>query len=644
MHIVLVLHIMDDNRDYIELVEQAQFGNRESLDNLAQLVRQRLYTYVYRIMLREDISQDIVQESMLEMFNNLDKLASADRFWPWLCGIAFNRIRRYYTTERRHRTVSMSSADDSDWPQGEKKDSQTGLASLIGEELKQIVFNAMRELKPRHRAVLAMRCYEDMQYSQIAQLMGSSELNTRVLFYRAKDALHKQLSRRGFGKGFLLSALALFGRMTAPSEAAVPSVTVTAATTNVGMAATLVGMAGSKTTLVTLATAGALTVGTVLAPLSVNKAVAWTNKAVSTLQQKLTKSLTVTPHLSRDSDEYWFYYPDKADGPLMTRLMKWQPQTKQPYCQQLENDRANYYFDKRRNTININNYRMWRSDLAVPRLPTDNSSLTEFISKVEGEGRSEKIEYVSSEQSGLLVIVERNENGSHSRITHHHNVLDEEYFLYNWPTDAKVVDNRDAMHKRGWTYFRVTGRINEEKVSGEGRFPFVYAAASQHHPWLRLRVAERLEIIDSIAGAQLYDADRRIVVTYPPDSFFKGLARPWMGLHSVDTIRRDAAEQQLWFETKHIPGSPKAEVILTHEQDKIVYTIDMQKDVIEKITILAGDGKDRKTKAELSFFYLDDVEQTGDEFAEPRKKDYAGPQREAMGTLWLMRLAEGDLD
>ncbi|MHC4160045.1 MAG: RNA polymerase sigma factor, partial [Planctomycetota bacterium] len=59
---------MDQGREYIELVKQAQLGNRGSLDNLAELVRGRLYAYIYRIVLRDDIAQDLVQESMLEMF------------------------------------------------------------------------------------------------------------------------------------------------------------------------------------------------------------------------------------------------------------------------------------------------------------------------------------------------------------------------------------------------------------------------------------------------------------------------------------------------------------------------------------------------------------------------------------------------
>ena len=88
-----------NDKDYIGLVKLAQLGDRDSLDSLAQLVRGRLYAYVYRIMVQEHKAQDIVHESMLEMYKNLENLKSAEKFWPWLRGIAFNKIRRHRTKE-----------------------------------------------------------------------------------------------------------------------------------------------------------------------------------------------------------------------------------------------------------------------------------------------------------------------------------------------------------------------------------------------------------------------------------------------------------------------------------------------------------------------------------------------------------------
>lgn len=86
---------MDDHKDYIELVKKAQLGDKECLGRLAEMVSVRLHEYVHRLTLQEDLTKDIVQESILEMYRVFDKLKKPERFWNWLCGIAFNKIRSH---------------------------------------------------------------------------------------------------------------------------------------------------------------------------------------------------------------------------------------------------------------------------------------------------------------------------------------------------------------------------------------------------------------------------------------------------------------------------------------------------------------------------------------------------------------------
>jgi RNA polymerase sigma-70 factor (ECF subfamily) len=613
--------------DYIELVRKAQLGDKECLNRLSELARERLRVFVYRFALQDDLTQDIVQESMLEMFKILGKLKRADRFWPWLYGIALNKMHRHYRTERRQRAVSASEMADA----GAQKDKQEGLENLIGQELKQIVAMAMRGVKPRHRAVLCMRCYDEMSYSEIAESLGCSEFATRMLFYRAKRALQKQLSRQGFGKGSLLTALVLFGKMTAPSEAAAAQVSVAAATTKVGVLAGLVGTATSKTTVLCLATAGVLSIGTLVATSE-------PDTTTGVYREKPTASSHVTSRMGRAgriNEEYWYFFPEGKDGPMMTRLMRRGPKGRRYYCWRMQDEEANYYINKRKNTVRINNYRLWCRDLSVWRLPTDNAKFREFLSQIEGG--SEEIEYVSGDTPGLMLVVSKNKNGSSCWTTRHYHVLKEEYFRYSWPTGAKVIDDRDAMHKRGWTYFKLDGEMNGEEVSGVGQIPFVYAASKANNPWVRLKVGSRLKIVDNGENACVYDGSGKVVAGYEGGSFFKGLTRPWMGLHTIDTVRRDAAEKQVWFETKYKPRESKAEVVLTPEQGKLVYTIDMEKDVIDKIAFSTSDGRE----GELRFSYLQDIDEAGNEFVEPRiKRSYRSKQRASPGMLWLLWLAE----
>jgi hypothetical protein len=541
-----------------------------------------------------------------------------------LDGIAFNKVRSHYGRQWRHKTVSLSEIG---WDIA-THDRPNALVDMVNRELKQIILKSMHELAPRHRAILAMRCYQEMPYSEIAKLMRCTEFGAQALFYRAKKALAKKLSHHGLGKGYLLPALVLFGKVTATSEAAAATISISAATVKVGAAASLAAIVTSKTAVISLVTAGVIAGGTVVTTSGIRKSGEGLEK--STAQTSLNAPWQT--EAGNATEQCWYFFPEGAGKPVMMRLLKSPESSGYSYCQCLQNQHANYYYDK--GAIYINNFRMYCSDMSVRRLPTDDVHLSQFISRVEE--KQAEIEYVSNKKKGLLVISKRSSDHGDRiwRVDRHFNVLQEEYFQFDWPQSTTVIDNRDAMHKRGWTYFRITGEIGGEVVSGTGQLPFVYATSKRYSPWLKLRLGDGSKILDSGAEACVYDPSDRITARYKGGSFFKGLARPWMGLHTIDVVRRDAAEKQIWFETNEIPGGDKTKITLTAEQAKLVYTIDMETDVIDKITFSTDNGG----QGELIFSYLQDIENIGNEFTEPRAARNRSARQDSPGMMWLLKL------
>ncbi len=617
---------MDQQLCQIELIRRAQCGDKQSLDQLAQQARERLRTYVYRLTQRDDLAQEIVQESLLEMCKVLGKLKKADRFWPWLYGIAVNKLRRHYRTEQKQRNLAISSATR----KATMKDRQDGLENLVSEELKQIVSAAMQKLRTRHKAVLIMRCYDGMTHSEIAESMDCSEFSTRMLFLRAKRALQRELSRKGFGKGSLLAALVLFGKMTAPSKAAAAQVTVAASTIKVGLLTGIVGLATTKTAIISLTAAGALTAGTIIT----TSGPAESRRAGTPLVS--SQAIGQFDQNSNIEEEYWYYFPQGPAKSMMLRAKSGAVGDKS-YWQILQNDRANYYFHG--NNVNINNYRMWASDLSVLKVPTDNPKMTDFLCQIESSKND--IKHIAAKGNGLLLIAARNkaEDGDRSWAVRHYNLLEEDYFQSDWPATVKVFDNRDDMHRRGWTYFRVSGQVNGKNVFGTGRIPFFYATSEQYSPWLKLQVGS-LMIVDTYKDAYLYRLPSEQLGTYAGGSFFKGLTRPWMGLHTIDTVRRDAAEQRIRFETKHTPGSPFAHVELFCKGLKLIYKIDLEMDVIDEITFSTDQGD----TGNLKFSYLQSIAGAGasEEFTTPRQRRQR-TSKSGPGLLWLVQLVEGSL-
>jgi len=589
---------MDDEKYYIELVKKARLGDRQALNRLMDEARVRLRSYVYRLTLQENLTQDIVQESLLEMLRIFKQLKRAESFWCWLYSIAQTKVRRHYGSRWRRGRVSLGDGDAALAGAG----GSDVLADVVTNELKDIVAKSMAELQPRHRAVLSLRCYDGMGYSKIANVLGCTEFGAQALFYRAKKSLAKKLSRYGLGKGSLLTALVVFGKLTAASEAAAANVSVTAATVKVGAAASVAAIATGRTVIVSTAAVGIIAAGTAVVP-------NLTDGVDVGPQKSQAESLIAAPRRVKaetHAGQCWYFFPEGGNGAVMMRLMK--PGGGKPACRVLQNEYANYFLDE--GSIFIRNNRWYNPDFSVMRLPTDSADLSESISRIEGQAGG--MDYVSATTKGLLVITEQNSGQVRvSRREHHVNVLEEEYFQIDWPGSTPIVDQRDAMHRRGWTYFTVDGEIGGNEVTGAGRIPFVYMTSARHGPWMRL----------SIAAKQI------------ADSSFVGFGRPWMGLHTIDTVRRDAAREGLDFETRYTPDGDKAEIVIKTEQGEIVYAIDMAGDVVERITLSASDGGE----GELRFTYLQEIGDGGGDFAEPRTGGNTRRRRNPSLT-WLLEL------
>jgi RNA polymerase sigma factor (sigma-70 family) len=228
-----------------ELVRQAQRGNKECLDQLAERVREQLYGYIYRLTLDYDLTQDLLQETILCMLQSLNQLEYPEQLWHWLYRTALGKIQHHNRELKSKRGLERSEEEQMRIHHQATADFNDGLTELLRKELSDAVFRAMKRLKLKYRNILLLRCFENLEYEEIAEVLNISELQSRVLFFRAKTSLRKQLASDGLGSRYFLLALALFGLATASSKT-VTTATITAATLEVGMFPTLLASLSSK--------------------------------------------------------------------------------------------------------------------------------------------------------------------------------------------------------------------------------------------------------------------------------------------------------------------------------------------------------------------------------------------------------------
>ena len=88
--------------------------------------------------------------------------------------------------------------------------------------------------------------------------MDCKELRARILFFRAKHALKRHLSRNGLSKEHLLAGLGFFGILTLSTKATSTACSVKTASLNVGLTAALVGSLGTRLGISVVTTTSAI--------------------------------------------------------------------------------------------------------------------------------------------------------------------------------------------------------------------------------------------------------------------------------------------------------------------------------------------------------------------------------------------------
>jgi len=199
----------------IQTIQQAQAGNQQSLSVVAEQVRQKVYTYIYRLTLDYHLTQDLTQETVLEMIKSLCQLEvpHVNGFWGWIFRTALGKVQHHFRLQGARRLARKTTSDDYVL-ESQASDDNNPMNALVSEEIRKTVLSAMQAIKIKYRNILVLRCFENLSYGQIAGITGGSELKARLLFFRAKHSLKNQLERHGFKRDHLLAVLTMFAGLT----------------------------------------------------------------------------------------------------------------------------------------------------------------------------------------------------------------------------------------------------------------------------------------------------------------------------------------------------------------------------------------------------------------------------------------------
>jgi len=148
------------------LVLRSQEGDLAAFEELVGRWQQRLWRHAWRLLGREDMAWDVLQEAWIGIGRGLLRLEDAAAFPAWAYQIVSHKCRDRIRQERRRRKLS-----EAYWERLAQAESDAVATSRPDVDLGE----ALRQLSGPDRAILALRYDEGFDTAGIAAILGVPE-------------------------------------------------------------------------------------------------------------------------------------------------------------------------------------------------------------------------------------------------------------------------------------------------------------------------------------------------------------------------------------------------------------------------------------------------------------------------------------
>lgn len=150
---------------------------------LASQYSERIYWHIRRAVTSHHDAEDITQETFMRIFRSLDKLKSDDALKNWIYRIATNEALRFLD-KNGDRTLTLDDAVNIE------SESYVNYSDMEAIELKKAINN----LPPKQRMAFNMRYYDELEYGEIASILGTTVNNVRANYHNAKECIIKYMN------------------------------------------------------------------------------------------------------------------------------------------------------------------------------------------------------------------------------------------------------------------------------------------------------------------------------------------------------------------------------------------------------------------------------------------------------------------
>ncbi len=152
---------------------------REAFERIVREYSEQLYWQIRRMVLTHDDANDVLQNTFIKAWTNLDSFRGEAKLSTWLYRIAINECLTFLN---RQRAISQLSIDDVDT---NRLNQLEGDSYFDGDEAQLQFQKALHTLPEKQRLVFNLKYFQEMKYEEMSEVLGTSVGALKASYHHA---------------------------------------------------------------------------------------------------------------------------------------------------------------------------------------------------------------------------------------------------------------------------------------------------------------------------------------------------------------------------------------------------------------------------------------------------------------------------
>lgn len=172
----------------LQLLERTARGDREAFQRLYFIFHRRLTRFLLRVTRRPDVTEEIINDTMLVVWQRAGDFRGESHLSTWILGIAYRRALKRLNREPRSELVGVMN----DWSATLDAEALADLAQQA--ELVDWLDTAFARLSPEHRLVIQLTYLLGLSCEEIASITECPVNTVKTRMFYARQRLRELLA------------------------------------------------------------------------------------------------------------------------------------------------------------------------------------------------------------------------------------------------------------------------------------------------------------------------------------------------------------------------------------------------------------------------------------------------------------------